>query len=47
MTPGYFDTGASRSRTSRDNFDKIRDEDGYIVPGSLNDELSIAFKALA
>jgi hypothetical protein len=31
----------------RDNFDKIRDEDGYQVPANLNEEMMLALKALS
>ena len=31
----------------RDNFDKIRDEDGYEVPANLNEEMMLAFKAMS
>jgi len=31
----------------RDNFDKIRAEEGYEVPGNLNEEMMLAFKALS
>ena len=30
----------------RDNFDKIRDEDGYLVPANLTEELQATLKAL-
>ncbi len=46
VTPGHFDAELS-PETVRDNFDKIRDESGYEVPGNLNEEMMLAFKALS
>jgi NAD(P)-dependent dehydrogenase (short-subunit alcohol dehydrogenase family) len=38
LTPGYYKNGHSVEDV-RDNFDLIRNEDGYIVPDGPNDEL--------
>jgi hypothetical protein len=38
LTPGYYKNGHSVEDV-RDNWDQIRDEDGYIVPDGPNDEL--------
>ena len=38
LTPGYYKTGLTVEDV-RDNFDQIRDEDGYIVPEGPQDEL--------
>jgi NAD(P)-dependent dehydrogenase (short-subunit alcohol dehydrogenase family) len=46
VTPGHFDADLS-PESVRDNFDKIRDESGYEVPGNLNEEMMLAFKALS
>ena len=46
VTPGHFDAELS-PESVRDNFDKIRDESGYEVPGNLNEEMMLAFKALS
>ncbi|MGK2948239.1 MAG: SDR family oxidoreductase [Acidimicrobiales bacterium] len=46
VTPGHFDAELSPEAV-RDNFDKIRDESGYEVPGNLNEEMMLAFKALS
>jgi NAD(P)-dependent dehydrogenase (short-subunit alcohol dehydrogenase family) len=46
VTPGIVDKELTVEAVAA-NIDKIRDLDGYQVPGSLNAELSIAFKALA
>ncbi len=45
VTPGITDT-ALTAETVRDRFDEIRDEEGYEVPGNLNEELMLALKAL-
>lgn len=45
VTPGFVDPDLS-AESVRDNFDKIRDESGYEVPGSMNDELGLVLKAL-
>ena len=46
VTPGHFDPDLTPEGV-RDNFDKIRREDGYEVPGNLNEEMMLAFKALS
>jgi len=46
VTPGHFDAELS-AESVRDSFDKIRDESGYEVPGNLNEEMMLAFKALS
>ena len=46
VTPGHFDAELSPEAV-RDNFDKIRAEEGYEVPGNLNEEMMLAFKALS
>ncbi len=45
VTPGYFD-GALSAESVRDNFEQIRKEDGYEVPGNLNEEMMLAFKSM-
>jgi NAD(P)-dependent dehydrogenase (short-subunit alcohol dehydrogenase family) len=45
LTPGYVNPGHS-VEDIRDNFDQIRDETGYIVGASNNDELRKLFKLL-
>ena len=46
VTPGHFDPELTPEGV-RDNFDKIRREDGYEVPGNLNEEMLLAFKAMS
>ena len=46
VTPGHFDPDLTPEGV-RDNFDKIRREDGYEVPGNLNEEMMLAFKAMS
>jgi len=46
VTPGHFDPELTPEGV-RDNFDKIRREDGYEVPGNLNEEMMLAFKAMS
>jgi NAD(P)-dependent dehydrogenase (short-subunit alcohol dehydrogenase family) len=46
VTRGYTDTESLTVEDIRDNFDKIRDEDGYFVPADLNGELMETLKAL-
>ncbi|MGV3759291.1 MAG: SDR family oxidoreductase [Actinomycetota bacterium] len=46
VTPGFVDPDLS-AESVRDNLDKIRAEDGYAVPGSMNDELGLVLKALS
>jgi NAD(P)-dependent dehydrogenase (short-subunit alcohol dehydrogenase family) len=45
LTPGYVNPGHT-VEDIRDNFDQIRDETGYIVGASNNDELRKLFKLL-
>jgi hypothetical protein len=45
LTPGYVNPGHS-AEDIRDNLDQIRDETGYIVGTSNNDELRKLFKLL-
>jgi NAD(P)-dependent dehydrogenase (short-subunit alcohol dehydrogenase family) len=45
VTPGYTDKGLTVEGV-RDNFDRIRAEDGYEVPGNLNEEMMLALKSL-
>lgn len=46
VTPGHFDPELTPEGV-RDNFDKIRREDGYEVPSNLNEEMMLAFKAMS
>jgi NAD(P)-dependent dehydrogenase (short-subunit alcohol dehydrogenase family) len=46
VTPGVVDPGLT-VETVRDRFDEIRDETGYQVPASLNDEMMLALQALS
>ena len=46
VTPGHFDPHLTPEGV-RDNFDKIRSEEGYEVPGNLNEEMMLAFKAMS
>ena len=46
VTPGHYDPALSPEAV-RDNFDKIRAEDGYEVPGNLTDEMMLSFKAMS
>ena len=45
VTPGYTDPSLS-AESVRDHFSEIRAEEGYEVPGSLNDEMMLVMKAL-
>jgi len=45
VTPGHYQEDLTPEAV-RDNFDKIRDESGYEVPGNLNEEMMLAFKAM-
>jgi hypothetical protein len=38
LTPGYYDTGLT-AESIRDNWDTVRNEEGYTVPFSIQDEL--------
>jgi NAD(P)-dependent dehydrogenase (short-subunit alcohol dehydrogenase family) len=46
VTKGIVEPGLT-AETVRDRFDEIRDEEGYEVPTSMNDELRLALKALS
>ena len=46
VTPGHYDAELS-AEDVRDNLDQIRAEDGYAVPGDLNEEMMLAFKAFS
>ena len=45
VTPGHFDPDLTPEGV-RDNLDKIHQEEGYEVPGNLNEEMMLAFKAM-
>jgi NAD(P)-dependent dehydrogenase (short-subunit alcohol dehydrogenase family) len=47
VTPGYTNTEELSAESVRDNFSQIRDEAGYEVPASLNDEMMLTMKALS
>lgn len=48
-TPGWTETDSSKFTVEavRDNFDQVRNEDGYSVPANLNEELALILKALS
>ena len=46
VTPGYTDANLS-AESVRDNLATIRAEEGYEVPGNLNEELMLTLKALS
>jgi NAD(P)-dependent dehydrogenase (short-subunit alcohol dehydrogenase family) len=46
VTPGVVDPGLT-AESVRDKLDDIRREEGYIVPGNLNEEMMAALKALS
>jgi NAD(P)-dependent dehydrogenase (short-subunit alcohol dehydrogenase family) len=46
VTPGIMDTDLT-PESVRDQFDQIRDEDGYVVPANLNEEMVLTLKALS
>ena len=46
LTPGYYNASLTMEDV-RDNFEQIRDEDGYIVPAGLADEFTELLKHLA
>ena len=46
VTPGHFDEHLT-PESVRDNFDNINREEGYEVPGNLNEEMMLAFKAMS
>jgi NAD(P)-dependent dehydrogenase (short-subunit alcohol dehydrogenase family) len=45
VTPGHFDPDLTPEGV-RDNLEKIHQEEGYEVPGNLNEEMMLAFKAM-
>jgi hypothetical protein len=46
VTPGFTDTESLTVEDIRDNFDQIRNLDGYAVPANLTEELQLTLKAL-
>ena len=46
VTQGWTDTESLTVEDIRDHFDEIRDEDGYLVPANLTEELMATLKAL-
>ncbi|MGI8937064.1 MAG: SDR family oxidoreductase [Iamia sp.] len=46
VTQGWTDTASLTVEDIRDHFDEIRDEDGYMVPANLTEELMATLKAL-
>ncbi len=46
VTKGYADP-ALTAESVRDNLDRVRDEDGYVVPANLTEEMMLAFNAFA
>jgi NAD(P)-dependent dehydrogenase (short-subunit alcohol dehydrogenase family) len=46
VTPGIMDLDLS-PESVRDQFDAIRNEDGYVVPANLNEEMVLTLKALS
>ena len=46
VTPGYTDVENLTVEDIRDNFDQIRNTDGYIVPANLTEELQATLTAL-
>ena len=45
--PGLLRQADLSAEDVRDNFDQIRDEDGYEVPANLNEEMMLAFKSMS
>jgi hypothetical protein len=45
VTPGIFDADLT-AEVIRDRFDEVREEEGYVVPASLNEEMMLALKSL-
>ena len=45
VTPGIVDPDLT-AEVVRDRFDEIRQEEGYVVPASLNEEMMLALKNL-
>jgi hypothetical protein len=46
VTPGIVDADLT-AESVRDHFDEIRQEEGYAVPASLNEEMMLALKNLS
>lgn len=46
VAPGWTSKDDFTVEAIRDNFDQIRNEDGYSVPANLNEELGLTLKAL-
>ena len=46
VTPGYTNKEMT-VESIRDNFETIRAEEGYAVPGNLNEEMMLTLKALS
>jgi NAD(P)-dependent dehydrogenase (short-subunit alcohol dehydrogenase family) len=46
VTPGIVEPELS-AETVRDRFEEIRQEEGYVVPASLNEEMMLALKSLS
>jgi NAD(P)-dependent dehydrogenase (short-subunit alcohol dehydrogenase family) len=46
VTPGIMDTDLT-PESVRDQFEAIRNEDGYVVPANLNEEMVLTLKALS
>ena len=46
VTQGWTDTESLTVEDIRDHFDEIRNEDGYLVPANLTEELQATLKAL-
>jgi NAD(P)-dependent dehydrogenase (short-subunit alcohol dehydrogenase family) len=46
LTPGYFDPHLTVEKV-RDNFARVREEEGYTTPGSLTEELAELFSRLS
>ncbi|MGH9137004.1 MAG: SDR family oxidoreductase [Acidimicrobiales bacterium] len=47
VAPGWVDKENHTPEAVRDHFDQIRAEDGYEVPGNLNEEMMLALKSLS
>jgi hypothetical protein len=46
LTQGYYNPNLTVEDV-RDNFDRIRSEDGYIVPSGPGDEIGLLLKQLS
>jgi hypothetical protein len=46
VATGFVDKELT-AESIRDNLDTVRSEDGYIIPGNLNEELVLTLKALS